>query len=113
MSRMATTRPVWTTPAGPMVATTHLRHDGTPAGTWRRQRRGMTSRLLPCLAVALLLTAACSGPSTPAPAPPPAAPPASPGPGPSAVLFLGDSIAVGEALPLSAAFAASKVPFRS
>jgi hypothetical protein len=29
------------------------------------------------------------------------------------VLFLGDSIAVGEALPLSAAFAASKVPFRS
>lgn len=49
----------------------------------------------------LLLTAACSSPSTAA------------GPGLSTVLFLGDSIAAGEALPLAAAFKASGTGFQS
>ena len=54
----------------------------------------------------LLLTAACSGQST-------TATDAPAGPGLSKVLFLGDSIAVGEALPLAAAFKASGVEFQS
>jgi hypothetical protein len=53
------------------------------------------------LAGLLLLTAACSNSDAPA------------GPGLSKVLFLGDSIAAGEALPLSAAFQASGVGFQS
>jgi hypothetical protein len=65
-------------------------------------------RLVLGLTALLLLGAACSGP-------PPAA--AGPGPGPSVeppgVLLLGDSIAVGEALPLAAAFEAGGVAFRS
>jgi hypothetical protein len=51
----------------------------------------------------LLLTAACSSESTAAPT----------GQGLSTVLFLGDSIAAGEALPMAAAFEASGVGFQS
>lgn len=64
--------------------------------------------------IGLLLTAACSAPSTPAAAPttsPSSA--ASSGTPPASVLLLGDSVAVGEALPLTAAFEASGVTFRS
>ncbi|GAA2425670.1 SGNH/GDSL hydrolase family protein [Actinomadura vinacea] len=50
----------------------------------------------------LLLTSACSGEST-----------ATAGPGLSKVLFLGDSIAQGEALPLTAAFKSGGVGFQS
>jgi hypothetical protein len=64
-----------------------------------------TSSLVLGLTGLLLVTAACSGQSTTTDA--------TAGPGPSAVLFLGDSIAVGEALPLTAAFAASNVHFQS
>jgi hypothetical protein len=53
----------------------------------------------------LLLTGACSGHSTATDAPA--------GPGLSKVLFLGDSVAVGEALPLAEAFKASGVAFQS
>jgi hypothetical protein len=53
----------------------------------------------------LLLTAACSAESTATEAPG--------GPGLSPVLFLGDSVAAGEALPLAAAFEASGVEFSS
>nr|CTQ95461.1 putative secreted protein [Kibdelosporangium sp. MJ126-NF4] len=55
----------------------------------------------------LLLMTACSTPST-------ASSSAAPdGPGVSKVLFVGDSVAVGEALPLAAAFKASGVGFES
>lgn len=50
----------------------------------------------------VLLTAACSGGS-----------PASSGPGLTKVVFLGDSVAVGEAAPLAAAFKAGGTGFRS
>lgn len=53
----------------------------------------------------LLLTAACSGRSTASDTPA--------GPGLTKVLFLGDSIAAGEALPLAAAFKASGAGFQS
>jgi len=56
----------------------------------------------------LLLTTACSGGADATGAPTPAA-----GAGPAKVLFLGDSVAVGEALPLAAAFKASGVEFQS
>ncbi len=57
----------------------------------------------------LVATAACSGPSaTPAPPTSGAA-----GANRSTVLFLGDSIAVGESLPLTAAFKAGGAGFRS
>ena len=70
-------------------------------------------KVLNCLAPArrslvlglLLLTTACSAQSTATEAPA--------GPGLSTVLFLGDSVAAGEALPLAAAFDASHVRFRS
>jgi hypothetical protein len=67
-----------------------------------------TRKLAVGLAGLLLLTAACSSQSTDsqstgAPA----------GPGLSTVLFLGDSIAAGVALPLAAAFQASGVGFQS
>jgi hypothetical protein len=52
-----------------------------------------------------LLTAACSGESTATEAPA--------GPGLAKVLFLGDSVAAGEALPLAAAFEAADVGFQS
>jgi hypothetical protein len=51
----------------------------------------------------LLLTTACAGQNSTA----------APSPGLSTVLFLGDSIAAGEALPLAAAFEASGVEFSS
>ena len=62
------------------------------------------------LTAAILLTAACSGRSTT----PPVTTGSTPGGGGlSTVLFVGDSVAVGEAVPLTAAFAASNVHFRS
>lgn len=64
-----------------------------------------TRRLTLGLTGLLLLTAACSGRSTATDAPT--------GPGLSKVLFLGDSIAAGEALPLAAAFKAAGVRFTS
>jgi hypothetical protein len=63
---------------------------------------GLAGLLLPTV---LLSTAACS--SEPAASGMPA------GPGLSTVLFLGDSVAVGESLPMAAAFDASHVRFRS
>jgi hypothetical protein len=70
----------------------------------------MSKTRIPVLGVAglLLLTTACSGgtTTTAAPAPAPAA-------GPAKVLFLGDSVAAGEALPLAAAVKASGVGFES
>jgi hypothetical protein len=72
---------------------------GRPGGTvaaMTRKRRAVLGL------TALLLSAACSAqPEVPA------------GPGLSSVLLLGDSVAVGEALPLSAAFGASGVRFTS
>ena len=64
----------------------------------------MTKSLVLGLAGLLLLTSACS--SEPSAADTPA-------PGLSTVLFLGDSVAAGEALPLGAALAASDVKFQS
>lgn len=61
----------------------------------------------------LLLTAACAGESGASDTPARAETSASAGPGPSKVLFLGDSVAAGEALPLAAAFKASGVGFTS
>ncbi|WP_434445423.1 SGNH/GDSL hydrolase family protein [Lentzea sp. E54] len=62
-------------------------------------------RIVSSLTGLLLLTTACTGrsPATDAPAGMPL----------SEVLFIGDSIAVGEALPLTAAFGASGVDFQS
>ncbi len=72
------------------------------------------SRLAPGLIGLILLTAACSGPPTATGVPAGAGSAgATAGPGLSSVLFVGDSVAVGEALPLDAAFAASNVRFRS
>jgi hypothetical protein len=80
-----------------------------------------TSRLVPGLIGLLLLSTACST-GAPADAAPADTAPAdtataatveADGPGLSDVLFLGDSIAVGEALPLTEAFAASDVRFKS
>ncbi|WP_410672181.1 SGNH/GDSL hydrolase family protein [Amycolatopsis sp. cmx-4-68] len=70
----------------------------------------MTTSRIAVLASAglLLLTTACSGGATTPGAPAPA-----PGSGPGKVLFLGDSVAAGEALPLAAAFGASGVEFQS
>lgn len=67
--------------------------------------------LIACVAGLLTLTTACSSHAAPAEAPDASG--ASAGPGPSRVLFLGDSIAAGEAPPLSAAFTASGTDFRS
>nr|CAC42208.1 hypothetical protein [Amycolatopsis mediterranei U32] len=70
----------------------------------------MSKTRIPLLGVAglLLLTTACSGGATATGAPAPAT-----GSGPGKVLFLGDSVAAGEALPLAAAFKASGVEFQS
>ncbi|XRQ08564.1 SGNH/GDSL hydrolase family protein [Actinomadura welshii] len=62
------------------------------------------------LAALVTLTAACSGQST-ASEPSPGADTS--GPGLSKVLLLGDSVAVGQALPMSAAFEAGGVAFES
>ncbi|MFI6166480.1 SGNH/GDSL hydrolase family protein [Nocardia sp. NPDC051052] len=62
-----------------------------------------------CVTATLLLTAACSNQSTTS-ATSPGAPAA---PGVSKVLFLGDSVAAGEALALRAAFEAGKTEFQS
>ncbi|WP_240521812.1 SGNH/GDSL hydrolase family protein [Amycolatopsis vastitatis] len=70
----------------------------------------MSKTRIPLLGVAglLLLTTACSGGATTTGAPEPVS-----GSGPGKVLFLGDSVAVGEALPLAAAFKASGAGFQS
>jgi hypothetical protein len=68
-----------------------------------------TSRPVAGLTGLILLATGCSGPSTTS-----AAGSASgAGSGLAGVVFLGDSVAVGEALPLNAALTASNVPFRS
>ncbi|WP_433175941.1 SGNH/GDSL hydrolase family protein [Actinoallomurus sp. CA-150999] len=79
---------------------------GRPLRSLRRVRSGLVLGLTGLL----LLTAACSGGSTATDASPARS---SSGSGPSKVLFLGDSIAAGEALPLAAAFKASHVGFQS
>ncbi|ONI83159.1 hypothetical protein ALI144C_16790 [Actinosynnema sp. ALI-1.44] len=63
----------------------------------------ITRRHLAIAMTGLLLATACSTQSAATPAPPPV----------SKVLFLGDSIAVGEALPMAAAFKASGIGFES
>ncbi|MFF1612463.1 SGNH/GDSL hydrolase family protein [Amycolatopsis sp. NPDC058278] len=70
----------------------------------------MSKTRIPVLGVAglLLLATACSGGATATGAPAPA-----PGSGPGKVLFLGDSVAAGEALPLAAAVKASGTEFQS
>jgi len=72
--------------------------------------------LIPGLTGLLLLTTACSGQPTTTPADsstPATAGSAATGSGLSSVLLVGDSVAAGEAVPLTAAFAASKVHFQS
>ena len=68
-----------------------------------------TSRLVLAL-TGLLLATACSGQAT---ATTGATATGAPGPGLGTVLFLGDSVAVGESLPMTAAFQASRTGFRS
>jgi hypothetical protein len=91
-----------------------LRHDRDKTAEARGHGGGtveaMSKTRIPLLGVAglLLLTTACSGGATTTAAPAPA-----PGSGPGKVLFLGDSVAAGEALPLAAAFKASGVEFQS
>jgi len=91
-----------------------LRHDrdmtAEPRGYGSGTVEAMTKTRTLVLGFAglLLLTTACSGGATATGAPAPAA-----GAGPGKVLFLGDSVAVGEALPLAAAFKASNVGFQS
>jgi hypothetical protein len=67
----------------------------------------MTTTRLPLLGLGglLLLTAACAGPATTTGTPT--------GSGLAKVVFLGDSVAVGESLPMAAAFKASDVTFES
>jgi hypothetical protein len=91
-----------------------LRHDrdktAEPRGHGGGTVAAMTTSRIPVLGLAglLLLTTACSGGTATTGAPAPA-----PGAGPGKVLFLGDSVAAGEALPLAAAFKASGVEFQS
>jgi hypothetical protein len=66
------------------------------------------SRIVPGLIGVLLATAACSGEATPADRAPQQS-----GSGLSHVLLLGDSVAAGEAVPLTQALAASNVRFQS
>ena len=90
-----------------------LRHDRDKTAATRGHDGGTveamtkTRTLVLGFAGLLLLTTACSGRAT-ATAPAPAA-----GTGPGKMLFLGDSVAVGEALPMAAAFKASNVEFQS
>lgn len=91
-----------------------LRHDRDKTADARGHRVGtvgvMSTTRIPVLGVAglLLLATACSVGATTTGAPAPA-----PGSGPGKVLFLGDSVAAGEALPLAAAFKASGTEFQS
>ncbi|MBE8517397.1 SGNH/GDSL hydrolase family protein [Amycolatopsis sp. H6(2020)] len=91
-----------------------LRHDRDKTAETRGHSVGtveaMSTTRIPLLGVAglLLLTTACSGGATTTGAPAPAS-----GSRPGKVLFLGDSVATGEALPLAAAFKASGVEFQS
>jgi hypothetical protein len=109
MSRIAATRPAWSARADAAEAVPRLRHDRDTAAAQPGHRGGTvaamtTSRRLALgLTGLLLLTAACVDP--------PAA--TGPSPGSTTVLLLGDSVAVGESLPLAAAFAASGVGFTS
>jgi hypothetical protein len=111
MSRIAGTRPVWTRPGRFDGDGGLLRHNrdttanapGHGGGTVEAMTKPRS--LVLGLTGLLLLTAACSGRSSATDTPT--------GPGLSKVLFLGDSIAAGEALPLAAAFKASGVGFQS
>lgn len=81
-----------------------LRHNRDTAAEVLGHGAGTVDTMTKTLVLGLLLlTAACSSESTAAPT----------GPGLSTVLFLGDSIAAGEALPMAAAFEASDVRFQS
>lgn len=99
----------------PLAAPRFLRHNrdtaAAPSGHGAGTVDAMTKprHLAAGLAALLLLTAACSGQPTATGAPGGSGP----GPGPHTVVLIGDSIAVGEALPLSAAFQASGVGFTS
>ncbi|MFJ9908922.1 SGNH/GDSL hydrolase family protein [Streptomyces sp. NPDC101152] len=95
-----------------------------PKAMTKTPTRSRTRSLVVGLTGLLLLTAACSGQSTvtgrstatDAPGgqgPSKTATGSTAGPGLSKVLFLGDSIAAGEALPLAAAFKAGGVAFQS
>lgn len=117
MRRIATTGQVWVAPAGVTWRRAGLRHDcDTTAGLLRRadgsigvmtdkyhRTRVLTALvLLACLATGCSLTRGSAGDAT--------------GPADSVmspVLLLGDSVAAGQALPMTQAFAASGVRFRS
>ncbi|WP_329254862.1 SGNH/GDSL hydrolase family protein [Actinoallomurus sp. NBC_01490] len=113
MSRIAGTRPVWAGPGRFDGGGVLLRHNrdttaqapGHGGGTVEAMTK--TRSLILGLTGLILLTTACSGRSSATGAP------SASGSGLSKVLFLGDSIAAGEALPLAAAFKASGVEFAS
>jgi hypothetical protein len=88
-----------------------------PCGPWVLDEAAATSRALVLgLTGAALLATACSSHSTAVSAPVgtvPAAASGTAGPGISKVLFLGDSVALQEALPLAVAFKASHAGFQS
>ena len=96
-----------------------MRHDGDTAAEGAGHGGGTveamtTTRTLALALTALLpLSAACSGESAASDPSPSRTTFAPTGPGLSKVLFLGDSIAAGEALPMSAAFEAGGVEFQS
>lgn len=110
MIRIAATRPVWAHSGRPAGDAVHLRHICDTAAADLGHRSGsvvaMTtpSRLLLGLAGLLLLTTACTSQAT-------TATPA--GSALTKVVFLGDSVAVGESLPMAAAFKAGNVTFQS
>ncbi len=92
------------------------------AASWDAMTNTATRVLVAALTGAALLTTACSSRSATTSAPAGSGPGAAPGtaaasgpagPGLSKVLFYGDSVAVGEALPLAAAFKASNAGFQS
>ena len=106
MSRIVATRPVSTTPVGHDGGRGPLRHDRDTAAAGPGHGAGTVEAMKRRLLIGLLLmTTACSARPTVADPPP--------GPRLSRVLLLGDSIAAGEALPMTAAFAASGVEFQS
>jgi hypothetical protein len=112
MSSIAATRPVWGTPSLPDGRGGVLRHNGDMAADAPGHGGGTVEAMTKPRVLALGLTAlllpvaACSDASS-------ASGPVPTGPGLSKVLFLGDSIAAGEALPMTAAFKASDVEFQS
>jgi SGNH domain-containing protein len=116
MSRIADTRPVWTGPDGFDGGGDLLRHNRDTTAQASRHGGGtveaMTTKRSLTLGLAglLLLTTACSGRSGATDAPETRT---SGGAGLPKVLFLGDSIAAGEALPLAAAFDAGGTDFQS